>query len=253
MRHASFPPLPVRRDARAGQRATSLALVVVLHALLLFLLLQLAPVVPPPETPVTTIVDLVPAAKEEQARARASTVKREQAIQGPRTDTPVQPATESDDDMSDFWSKVIPMTRQQMADANIARFPSRARAADRSGETGTATALASGDPGIGAGPNGEPLFNVRWHREPTQAELATYVPERSQGRRGWGMIACQTVADLRVDNCIEIAQSPRGSGLAGAVRQAAWQFRVMPPRIGSKKLVGSWVRIRIDYNVERPG
>ena len=66
-------------------------------------------------------------------------------------------------------------------------------------------------------------------------------------REGWGLIACRTLPENRVDNCIELDQSPRGSHLASAVRQAAWQFRVRPPRKNGKPLIGEWVRIRIDY------
>jgi len=127
-------------------------------------------------------------------------------------------------------------------------MPTRAapKSGSGSGESGSSAGRESGDAGPGRGPNGEPLYDADWYRRPTRAELAFYIP-RNAPPSGWGMIACQTVPGFRVEDCRVVAESPSGSGLARAVQQAAWQFRVLPPRIGGKPLVGSWVRIRIEY------
>lgn len=106
--------------------------------------------------------------------------------------------------------------------------------------------------GPGEGPGGAVLYNAEWFREPTNAELAGYLPARRPDT-GWGMIACQTIADHRVENCQILGESPRGSGLGRAVLDASWQFRVQAPRVNGKAQLGSWVRIRIDYGTRRAG
>jgi len=108
-------------------------------------------------------------------------------------------------------------------------------------------AVAVGPPDtqpIGTAPDGSPLYPAEWQREPTQAELSFYIKDK--GRPGaWGVIACRTVARFKVEDCRPIAESP-GSGMAYAVGEAAWQFRVKPPRIKGEFQTGTWVQIRID-------
>ena len=103
---------------------------------------------------------------------------------------------------------------------------------------------------VGTGPNGEALYAAEWVREPTHQELSFYLPKRMPEGGGWGLVACRTAARNRVEDCVELGNSPPGSRLASAVRQAAWQFLVRPPRVGGRPQVGEWVRIRIDYSVD---
>lgn len=101
----------------------------------------------------------------------------------------------------------------------------------------------------GRGPSGEPLYAASWYREPYDSELRGYL-STARGP-GWALIACRTVADFRVEDCVKVDEYPDGSNLARAVLAAAWQFRVRPPRLGGQSKVGEWVRIRIDYEIRR--
>ncbi|ALJ12726.1 hypothetical protein [Sphingopyxis macrogoltabida] len=102
---------------------------------------------------------------------------------------------------------------------------------------------------VGTAPNGEALYAAAWYREPSDGELRGYLSTASGP--GWGLIACRTAPDYRVEDCVGLDEYPNGSQITRAVLAAAWQFRVRPPRVGGQSMVGAWVRIRIDYGVGR--
>lgn len=240
-----------------SRRLTTLALVVAIHALILWLLLRIAPQMmsPPPGDKSPLVVDMLPADRVSPATAPARRVQRKAAAGSAATAPPVAAVTPPPDippppplptdRSSDAWSKVIPMTGRDFARAAITpgtRGTEGVGAGSAAGDSGDGDAAA--DAGGGSG-GGETLYAADWYRRPTHAELSTYLPRRAQP--GWGEVACRTIPNNQVTDCREIGQSARGSGLAGAVRQAAWQFRILPPRVGGRPLVGSWVRIRITY------
>lgn len=138
---------------------------------------------------------------------------------------------------------LIPLSRDQMAAADIGRMPRRGPAM---GPPAPAAGDGSGAAG-GEGPGGARLYAAEWVREPTNAEMATYIPRGANSPGAWAMIACRTIEHFHVEDCREMAESPPGSGLARGLRQAAWQFLVRPPRINGVPQVGTWVRIRFDF------
>jgi hypothetical protein len=137
----------------------------------------------------------------------------------------------------------IEIDRKDLAAGDISKVP------NRRGEGQTGLADRGTSMGPGEGPNGAPLYNAEWYVEPTAGELALYLPKGGP-RPGSAMIMCQTAPRYRVENCRGLGENPPGSGLASALRQASWQFKVVPPRRGGEAIIGAWVRIRFDW-IER--
>lgn len=238
---APYPSSSAPSHAR-GRRAVIFALVVAVHVLLVVVLMMLAP--PPSPRPPDTApraFTLTPLAGPTLAKAVAPRAKRSAGGAPPRsTPRPAPPRPKPPVPPKPFGTELFDAV-------DIAALPNhRAETADTGGE-GTGAGADSGSAyGPGGGAGGERLYQAEWYTEPTHAELAYYLP-KTVPQDSWGMIACRTVEKYHVDDCRELSESPAGSGLARALRQAAWQFRVLPPRIGGRQMVGAWVSIRVDF------
>jgi protein TonB len=213
---------------------SSLALALAINLALLLLLIQLGVVTLPtkPSSRALT-VDLLPESRNASAEQTAKNTVQQRSSSKPVPKPPpivlpVKPTIAASRPSTQPW---IEMSKQDLDAADISKIAA-------SGASGAGDSEV-----VGHGPNGDPLYAAEWAREPTDAEIGGYWPHNVSG---WGLVACKTIANDRVNDCIELDQGPAGSHLASAVRQAAWQFRVRPPRKGGRALVGAWVRILIE-------
>lgn len=214
-------------------RCTRLALVILVHGLAVLLGYFLSPPIqfkkPEPELQVT----LLPALEEKQEKkASPRTAKRSEAAPKPVTIPVPEPIVE------------LPM---MMVSSDVFRASdiSRIRSAP-SENAGAELAAGDSDRSIGTAPGGARMYEAEWYRRaPTEAEINGYLPKDLR-QSGWALIVCQTIPDYRVEDCRELDEFPRGSGLARSMRLASWQFRVRPTRINGKPQIGTWVRIRFD-------
>lgn len=226
------------------RRASGIALAVAVNVALVAILLTIGDFAPEAKkVSQALIVDLMP---ESHNVATATETKAKSQVRAAGRPTPsikpppivlpakptiaVPPPTPSP--QPSHSSPWIEMSKEDMAASDIGNLPK------------TASGSAGDSEVVGHGPHGEVLYAAEWARHPTDTELSGYLPANAGD--GFGLIACKTLPGNRVDDCIELDQTP-GSHLASAVRQAAWQFRVRPPRRNGVPLVGSWVSIRIDY------
>jgi protein TonB len=218
------------------RRVSGLALALAVNVLLLLILMTLNRFAPDAKKlSQALVVDFLPESHSAAAERRTPTKPIErtkvQPLPKPPIELPAKP-TITVPPQPPKPAPFIEMSSADLAAGDLRNLP-KPGAGDGDSEV------------VGKGPHGEVLYAAEWARHPTDAELGGYLPKNAPD--GFGLIACKTIAGDRVDDCVELDQTP-GSHLASAVRQAAWQFRVRPPRRNGVPLVGSWVSIRIDYD-----
>jgi protein TonB len=250
------------------RRATSLLLTIIAHLLLLWLLLRLGPSLTSPtaKTGALSTFDVSRNATASVAGSRAPTASRAARSGGAPPRRAPQPATPPAASLPPppplrSPSETPPITLPGLLPGGEALFAASGRAmstrnADAGSSAGEGRGSATGRDsasvaGPGEGPGGQRLYNADWYRRPPRGALAAYLPHGAPAG-GWGLIACRTIENYQVENCRVLSESPVGSGIGSAMRQAAWQFRVLPPRIGGKVMIGTWVSIRFDFT-ETPG
>jgi protein TonB len=252
------------RDTPRRRKAAGLAIALALEALLLLLLLTLGTQIAGVDDgrePVTTMTAIEFAAPPEPEQAKDPARESEAA---PDTATPT--VTDQPLDTEPLRPSPLalnpspapepaPPRQQPPQEPQPQASPSpkigaRIRPGRTMGPADTGNPRNAGDSErVGTAPNGEPLYAARWYREPTDQELAGYLS--TANGPGVALIACRTVPDYYVDDCVLESESPPGSMMGRAVLAAAWQFRVRPARVGGREQVGSWVRIRITYSVSK--
>ncbi|WNO54952.1 hypothetical protein [Stakelama saccharophila] len=259
--------------SRLGTRLSGALLALLIEILLALLLLTLAGPAMREEPPESTVLQFytpedaveknADAGKPTPAdadRAQPEPAERSEAAQPqPQPERqpmpPQPPPPEPQPEQAKEPPAFIPISPDQMASIDLSnRNPSKPKTAPAQPYGPVANPLYAATAGdtprvAGSGPHGEPLYAASWYREPRDDELRGYL-SAAKGP-GWALIACKTAPRFRVEDCVSVDEYPDHSGIAQAVLAAAYQFRVRPPRIGGKSQVGAWVRIRIDYDLQR--
>ena len=236
------PPSEESRKFDFVRRNIALIITLLIHALLLLMLLTLTPArrfLPMGSTQLITVTlpsdqpSVTPT--KSQTKAKSAAKPKPAAASASSHAPPPPPNPAATQSVPDY--PLIKLSHQDMVGLDQTMRTEHA-APSQSAQAGSDS---SDTPKAGQGQNGEQLFAAEWYRRPTDTEL-NYMP---RNRLGWGEVACRTAPRFHVEDCYELAESPRGSGLSRGVREAAWQFLVRPPRVGGKLMVGEWVRIRI--------
>lgn len=237
--------LPERLRAQLGRRATGIVLALAAEFLLLLALLSLGQSADPIRDSRVTEVDL--AASDYPAPA-PDQPEPEQAPPPPDTSAPQPVETSAPVVLAPTPppAAVIPLPTAPTVTPPPAAPPRPAPPAAASepvyGPPDTGRPPSDDSVRVGTAPDGTPLYAAKWYREPG-AEFRGYLSAASPG---YGLMACRTIPDFYVTDCVPLGET-KGSMLTRSMLAGSGVLRVRPPRLGGRSLVGSWVRIRIDY------
>ena len=236
----------------AGRRTLGIALTLLIEIALLLLLLSLGATGQRDAREKT--ITLVNLKADEVPDEPAEQIAEAQPAPPPATEQPLPPPPQSAEPPIPQLAEprvplprtIIPSPSEQPPPAAIPATPIKPVPSARPlyGPPDRGRSASRDTERVGTAPNGEPLYAAAWYREPGE-ELRAYL-STARGP-GWGLIACRTAPDYRVEDCVGLDEYPYGSQITRAVLAAAWEFKVRPPQLGGRSLVGSWVRIRIDY------
>ncbi len=243
-----------RLRTRGGERLAGVVLALLVEGLLVLAVLSLGLAQEQAKKPGAALISVAIKSVAEKSPEKPATrpAGARKPVQQPAQPPQPLPTPLLDKPAAAQTPAIIPLSKSQLAAFDIFRIPRRAPATPVPGKAmmGPPDLGVPGDSKrVGSAPNGEPMYAASWYREPYDNELSGYLS--TADGPGWALIACRTVADFKVDDCIGIDEYPSGSNIQRAVLAAAWQFKVRPPRVGGISKVGEWVRIRIDYTERR--
>jgi protein TonB len=259
------PSFRERLRTGAGRRTLAIGFALLIEALLLLMLLSLGTgKLPGKRDKDITLIDLQAAEAPEEAavpdepepapQADERPAPKQPAPEQPQMPQPAEPPPPRPTEARPVppLPSLLPAPAQPPPSAtaprNDAQPPPAPRQAYGPPDKGRPAAYRDTER-VGTAPNGQPLYAASWYREPRDDMLRAYL-STARGP-GWGLIACRTAPDYRVEDCVGLDEYPYGSQITRSVLAAAWEFRVRPPRLGGQPQVGAWVRIRIDYGTNR--
>ena len=242
MKAFSFP-----RWEDLGRRTTALVVALAVQVLLLLALLSLSFSVEEPPKPKLTEVDLTAenvaeAAPEEPAPEQSPQQPTEQSTPRPVEAPPLAPTLPP--------AVVIPLPTAPVTPPPPAEPPRTApRAVVREqtyGPPDTGRPASTDSVRVGTAPDGSPLYRAQWYRQPGPEFWGFF----STASSGVGLMACRTMADFYVTDCVPLGDSP-GSMINRSMLAGSGTLKVRPPRLGDRWLVGAWVQIHVTYTVRR--